>query len=712
MPYRQSGDVSKPYPQIYVADWQTDEILATITNKEGVSAFFDDIHEIDAGESIETFEFSTLTDFEATQHLRKMNRVIIPGEDGDFREFIIDEVEQDSSGLVTVRTIASYMEMRKESIVPPLTENSATILSVLENVIANTTWELNKVEYVGTATVEWREYTNAFSAVKAILEAFKAEADFKVTVKGNRITKRYMDVRERVSVETGKEVVLGKDLERIKRIEVMSDVYTSLTVVGPEEDDGFRLSVVVSDEDALKRWGRNGRHLVGLYEPDIPEGTEVTEGLLESLGRDALDQSVSQKVKYEADAISIEYLFGRSHEAVRINDVVRVKDDSFNPPLYLNARVIKMSRKVSDVTRKTFELGDFVDYDEFSITRNISRLYERIQNRPNRAEVIERDNQVKADAVSESEEYTDSKIQEADQQITELSESLSSAQSIIDSVTGEKDGLTVLEGTLVTNNIIAENATLSGTLLGDEAVINDLTVNDLTAIGGTFEDISVKGSIDGSVATIIDLTTFNMKAEYLLAEDVLIERGIIRDLSLTNVTVSGTLDAVTGTFSGDVQTDENIRIGRDLYLGEFTNTVDPRHIYFNEGISISSDGVDMGINARRLGITSLGSFGFQSGGETYPGKNSFIYTDPQYEGGEITYSADQGHVFEGGVEGGDVTVNTDMVVNGNLTVDGDVSGQVLTNPFSQNLEFYQDNNTERIVVRRDGQVIGSLVWNS
>ena len=97
-----------------------------------------------------------------------------------------------------------------------------------------------------------------------LADLYNVEMDFRIIISGNKIVKRSVDFAEKIGTETRKEVVLGKDLIGVKRKET-SDIITALIGIGPEQENGTRVIVRVVNDEALERWGRNGRHMWGIY---------------------------------------------------------------------------------------------------------------------------------------------------------------------------------------------------------------------------------------------------------------------------------------------------------------------------------------------------------------------------------------------------------------------------------------------------------------
>lgn len=305
----------------------------------------------------------------------KRNRVIIPDEDGFYREFIIQETYQ-AGRTKEVRCIGSFTEIAKQKVIEPVSRVGDTAYTALDWALTDTAWQPGIVEYSGIRQVDIEEVMTGLGLIYKLASIFELEVRFRVEIKANKIVGRYVDLIKKQGQYRGKEIVLGKDLVGVKRKETQ-DICTALLVLGPTRTDGTRLMVRVYDSDALVRWGRNGRHLWGVYEPET-DNEDITEERLTQLGEAELAKRVNTYVQYEADTVAIEHVFGYEHEKVRLGDTSRIKDTSFQPTLYLEARVISVERSVSDSTRKNFLLGDYIEYREEDLKKAYTALQSRI----------------------------------------------------------------------------------------------------------------------------------------------------------------------------------------------------------------------------------------------------------------------------------------------------------------------------------------------
>lgn len=368
--------------QIHILDGQEDIILDYITAKNIIR----DNHKKSLEDTLETYDFITFADKRFSEFLEKRNRIIIPDEDNILREFIIFEGQRyrDSEGhKVQVFANASYLELKKASIIYPNTFKG-TASQHAGRALNDTGWQVGIVEVSGDVTVTISEHTNPYENLKRISKEFKAELRFRIEHDGSKVIGRYVDLLERVGDWQGREVTFGKDLDSIRRVE-KQDVVTALLGLGPEKEDGTRLEVLVEDEEALQRWGRideNGKlkHLIEVYEIQS-ERTEMTETQARQYTRTALDKRINTQVTYETTIVDLEEVAGHENKKIRFGDTIRIKDEKFNPPLYLEARVFETNRSIKSKAKKDIKLGDYIEYTEEEVNTLWEQLKKEIQDR-------------------------------------------------------------------------------------------------------------------------------------------------------------------------------------------------------------------------------------------------------------------------------------------------------------------------------------------
>lgn len=455
---------------IHITDSQTDRILDVIDEDE----FWDDKHYKSLKDTLETFDFTTFADKSFSEYLAKRNRIIIPDEDGQFVEFIIENTRKfhGVNGFsIEVYTSASYIELIKSKVISPQTTPAWTAKQHADFALAGTGWEAGEIYFAGVRSLTIEKHTNPFAYLKRLAAELDLELHFRVEKDGNKIVRRYVDLLERVGTWRGREAEFGKDLIGIERKENNANIVTALVGLGPVREDGTRLEVFVEDKDALARWGRNGQHLVEVYEPQSTDQDMTIERLTE-LTENELEKRVNSVVEYHADIADLEKVPGLEHEKIRFGDTIKIKDTAFNPALYLEARVHTQERSIKKDGTKKVTLGDYIEYTEEDVLAIWKSLQAEIAKKVSMSDVTEvvytkpevddkdasvyQDSTYYADNVSETKKqeaiqvaatdatnkanlaeqaaraYADSLKQQTDQQINDVEQSISNLDTYVD----------------------------------------------------------------------------------------------------------------------------------------------------------------------------------------------------------------------------------------------------------------------------------------
>jgi len=347
---------------IHLLDYKTDNIVAFLEGK------LEDAVHLRNMELEETFRFEWPVNDEKAQYIIGRNRVVIPDDKTGYREFIINEFDKGADSVIAYCS-ASFLDLKKQKIISPTTLTGQTVNTAANWVLSGTEWELGVTDYSGIRQITF-EYMNAYDAILQVKETFGCEISFRIEIDGNEVVKRCVDLVTRLGKFDGKEITFGKDLSGIRRKVNYDDLVTSLVCIGPEKEDGTRLTVTVENEAARQRWCRdNGKHLVALYEPESSDET-MTLQRLTSLGLTELNKRIMGAIEYEVEQVTLDSVLGLEHEKVFFADTLRIKDLHYVPPLYLEARVTEVERPILDDSQKTYKLGEFVEYSQDQVLEN------------------------------------------------------------------------------------------------------------------------------------------------------------------------------------------------------------------------------------------------------------------------------------------------------------------------------------------------------
>lgn len=354
-----------------------DEIIDFISEKDG--SLFEATHDRQQKDKKETFDFTILSS--RAKKFRERNRVITKDSNGRYREFIITGISDDMDGLTEIESNASYLEDigTAKPFVPGKLENMTTSQALYE-ALRDTGWEVAPdTEYNGLKTTTWTEHKAPYDVALQLETTYDMELDFYIELGSNKVEHRYAVLKKPKKLFKGKEIVFGKDLTGLSRQIDFTEIKTALMVVGPEDNDGNTTEVIVTDDQAQEQFGLPQRYIWDVYKPES-QNNDITESRLKALGENELDKIKTASVTYEISSLDIDYL--HQHESTSIGDTIRVKDEDFNPPLYLEVDVIGEEYDLLS-KESVYSFGKVIRYNEEDLTQFFRQRLQEIRNKLN-----------------------------------------------------------------------------------------------------------------------------------------------------------------------------------------------------------------------------------------------------------------------------------------------------------------------------------------
>lgn len=354
-----------------------DEIIDFISEKDG--SLFEATHDRQQKDKKETFDFTILSS--RAKKFRERNRVITKDSNGRYREFIITGISDDMDGLTEIESNASYLEDigTAKPFVPGKLENMTTSQALYE-ALRDTGWEVAPdTEYNGLKTTTWMEHKAPYDVALQLETTYDMELDFYIELGSNKVEHRYAVLKKPKKLFKGKEIVFGKDLTGLSRQIDFTEIKTALMVVGPEDNDGNTTEVIVTDDQAQEQFGLPQRYIWDVYKPES-QNNDITESRLKALGENELDKIKTASVTYEISSLDIGYL--HQHESTSIGDTIRVKDEDFNPPLYLEVDVIGEEYDLLS-KESVYSFGKVIRYNEEDLTQFFRQRLQEIRNKLN-----------------------------------------------------------------------------------------------------------------------------------------------------------------------------------------------------------------------------------------------------------------------------------------------------------------------------------------
>ncbi|RZH86121.1 hypothetical protein EIG92_12175 [Staphylococcus aureus] len=366
------------------------------------------IHKRNVNDNSEMLEL--LISSERAEKFRERHRVIIRDSNKQWREFIINWVQDTMDGYTEIECIASYLAdiTTAKPYAPGKFEKKITS-EALKDVLSDTGWEVSEqTEYDGLRTTSWTSYQTRYEVLKQLCTTYKMVLDFYIELSSNTVKGRYVVLKKKNSLFKGKEIEYGKDLVGLTRKIDMSEIKTALIAVGPENDKGKRLELVVTDDEAQSQFNLPTRYIWGIYEPQSDD-QNMNETRLRSLAKTELNKRKSAVMSYEITSTDLEVTY--PHEIISIGDTVRVKHRDFNPPLYVEAEVIAEEYNIIS-ENSIYTFGQPKEFKESELREEFNKRLNIIHQKLN--DNISNINTIVKDVVDGELEYFERKIHKSD----------------------------------------------------------------------------------------------------------------------------------------------------------------------------------------------------------------------------------------------------------------------------------------------------------
>lgn len=366
------------------------------------------IHKRNVNDNSEMLEL--LISSERAGKFRERHRVIIRDSNKQWREFIINWVQDNMDGYTEIECIASYLaDITTAKPYAPGKFEKKTTSEALKDVLSDTGWEVSEqTEYDGLRTTSWTSYQTRYEVLKQLCTTYKMVLDFYIELSSNTVKGRYVVLKKKNSLFKGKEIEYGKDLVGLTRKIDMSEIKTALITVGPENDKGKRLELVVTDDEAQSQFNLPTRYIWGIYEPQSDD-QNMNETRLRSLAKTELNKRKSAVMSYEITSTDLEVTY--PHEIISIGDTVRVKHRDFNPPLYVEAEVIAEEYNIIS-ENSTYTFGQPKEFKESELREEFNKRLNIIHQKLN--DNISNINTIVKDVVDGELEYFERKIHKSD----------------------------------------------------------------------------------------------------------------------------------------------------------------------------------------------------------------------------------------------------------------------------------------------------------
>lgn len=308
------------------------------------------------------------------KRLQKGDRLVWKDRWGDWHEHIVSERTASHQGGSLL-----YQHYCENSIAETMTDYVDEIVAegvkakaALTQVLAGTRWQVGTVDDFGLADF-YHFQDNAHAAISKAIELWGGEFSTTITVSGEGVSARKLNLETMRGADNGKTFTYGHDMDGVQQRIAADDVVTRLHCFGkstgngdPEAGYTERLTFesinggkdYVDDDDAKLLWGLPDgsggvKHAEGvaIFE-DCDDETELME-----LGEEELARRNHPHVSYTAN-LAVLSDYGYDYEDARTGDTVAMRDKPLD--LRLQGRVTGVTRYLVHTSATVIEMGDTI----------------------------------------------------------------------------------------------------------------------------------------------------------------------------------------------------------------------------------------------------------------------------------------------------------------------------------------------------------------
>jgi phage minor structural protein len=213
---------------LYIFSRQDEKLLAVLSNDNPKSCPYFEAPHTEKLNGENTFDFSVPFSHEDSVYVVEENLVAFKDLDNNYQLFTIRQVEETHD---EQKVKIAYCEFAAteliDEIVTDLRPANVSAGFALTEVLQGTRWQMGTVDDFGLNSSNFY-YINVLSSAFQIATVWGGEVVFRVTISGQSITGRYVDIIARRGNTTGKRFEYSKDIKTIKRKVDLSNLKTAL----------------------------------------------------------------------------------------------------------------------------------------------------------------------------------------------------------------------------------------------------------------------------------------------------------------------------------------------------------------------------------------------------------------------------------------------------------------------------------------------------
>lgn len=239
------------------------------------------------------------------------------------------------------------------------------VRNFFNTILLNSPFKLGYVEdgINEVKSVKVEKPVGAYQLIQDNLSTFNIEIEFAVEYKNNRVVGQVINVYRQRGKVTNIRFEYGKNVDKVKKSEDLSEFCTALIGIGSGGCDfkNNEWSIAngnpvnkplnqdfIADMEAFNFKNNNDSHIMGIFEGQSTNGADL---LLETWNE--LQRVKSPKIDYEFNVALLNV------NEVGIGDTVYCIDNDYNPPLHLSARISELELSSTDPSKNKCTLSNY-----------------------------------------------------------------------------------------------------------------------------------------------------------------------------------------------------------------------------------------------------------------------------------------------------------------------------------------------------------------
>ena len=371
---------------LYFADRNLNILGQASTRLPSGITVADDLKTDDIETGVSIFECDILFDRKTRKNIEAWAEVgnYILRSSGDECEVynIIDAEIDTKKQAVHIYAEDDGLDLINEVAAPYEADQFYPIADYIERFAAGSGWEIgiNEIEGLTRKLNLDSEKTVSARLLEIAAEFNNAEISYSFVIDGLRIAKRYINIYEERGKDTGVQLRLNKEIDRIITTKSIANLATALQCTGVTPDDseepvtllGFSYDdgdfyvegSVLKSRKAFEKWSRilhseqSGGHITKPFSFDTTSQAVLCEKAVEELKK-----ICDAEINYEVD-------FSKFPENVKVGDRVNIIDDNGN--LYVSSRILTLETSDCEESHRAI-LGEHIIRDS-GISQTVSDL--------------------------------------------------------------------------------------------------------------------------------------------------------------------------------------------------------------------------------------------------------------------------------------------------------------------------------------------------